>query len=122
MTYNLYGRAQGATAWVPLLTGTSATSYTSISGDGLAVTEGLQNEYYVEAYNKYGTGPASATGSITASSVPSQMSTVTTSNVNIYVAVTFSAPASNGASISEYEILILQSTGNGGQYISETAS
>jgi hypothetical protein len=89
-----------ATTFV-LLRDALATTYTVVG-----VTEGSSYRFTVRAVNIYGAGPDSAAATIRASDVPSPMAAVTTTRDGLDLTASFTAPATNGAAIEEYEILL----------------
>jgi len=96
---------QGINSFVELLGETSdftGTTYTITTG----ITSGTTYQFKIRSKNKWGWGTFSTITTILAASKPSQMNPVTTTidpttgGVTIY----FTAPSSNGASISAYLI------------------
>lgn len=72
----------------------------------VGVSEGSYYRFTVRAVNIYGAGPDSAAVAIRASDVPSPMAAVVTTRDALNLTATFAEPATNGAPIVEYEILI----------------
>ena len=122
ITYDFRGRLKGASSWTDLSLETSQTSYQTTDSDGLTITEGNEYEFYVVAKNKYGDSIDSDIGTIKASTLPDVVPDVTTANNSIYVQVAFGTTPGRGEDIIDYDILILQSSSEGGQYISETTN
>jgi hypothetical protein len=91
----------GGTAQTPVNTGAAATSYT-VTG----LTNGTAYKFKVAATNSAGTGAdSSASASITPATVPDAPTAVTGTPGNGSVALTWTAPASNGGSpITTYRI------------------
>lgn len=86
----------GSGNWATHLT-TSTTSATSAS-----LTGGGTYAYRVAARNKYGAGPYSAEISVLAAEAPDTPSPATTAGETIYVKISWTAPASNHATIDAY--------------------
>lgn len=119
VTYTVYGRLNGTTSWVTLTTGLVDTSYSTTSGDGLTITEGYTYQYYIVATNMYDSGTGSDIGYVKASTTPDVVPNVQTLDSNIYVQIDFDAAPDRGESITGYDILILQSSTEGGKYITD---
>lgn len=88
---------------------------TTFSGTTISLpTPGNTYNFEVAAINVIGTGPYSSVVSITASSVPDQITTLVVSDftTNTSVLFTWNTPADNYSPITAYEVYILQkSTG-----------
>ena len=96
-----------ATALVGLVSDYTQTSYlVSISG-----APGSTYKFKLRPKNLYGLGADSSEVSIIASDVPSQMQVVTTSIQGTSVRIQWAAPATNGAALTAYEIVVLQKDG-----------
>ena len=90
----------GATAQTPINTGSAALAYT-VTG----LTNGTAYTFKVAATNSVGTGPdSSPTGTMTPVGVPDAPTGVTGTPGNASVALTWTAPASNGSPITRYRI------------------
>ena len=103
-SYNLYWD-QGIGSWVTLVGQSSSylgTSYTI----GVGIMQGATYTFKVRAENMWGFGPFSTTTSIVASTVPSQVTNVTTliDPTTGNVLIQWSGPSSNGAAITAYLI------------------
>jgi hypothetical protein len=101
------GSGTTSTDLVGLVSPYTLATYSVATG----VTEGSTYRFKVRARNVYGWGPFSPEVSIAATDVPSQMQVVTTSIVGTSARITWTAPASNGATITAYEILIRHADG-----------
>jgi hypothetical protein len=75
------------------------------------LTAGYPYEFRLRAKNIHGWGPYSTVLKVIPSTVPSLMPPVTTAVNNIYVKFSWTAPFSNGADITAYNIEILKSDG-----------
>jgi hypothetical protein len=82
-----------------------STTYTLVG-----LIEGATYRFTVRAANIYGPGPDSPISSVVASDIPDRMDPITTSRVNTDIITSFLAPADNGATLLEYEIVILHKT------------
>ena len=109
-SYNIYWD-QGTSTWTSLAGESSpytGTTYTI----SLGITSGSTYQFKVRAKNKWGFGDFSTTTSVVASSVPSQMSAPTTAidGATGGVEISWTAPASNGQTITSYLIEIQDSS------------
>lgn len=95
--------------WHELIGETTPSTVLSYIHTG--VTPGSSYYYRVKANNVFGWGPYSTTLTVVPSQVPDTMSAVTTAVDGTNVKISWSAPASNGAAITKYKIMILQSDG-----------
>ena len=97
--------SDGATGtWAVIATGVAATSYTATG-----LTAGLTYKFKVEAENGFGFSAFSSSVSILCATVPSKVTTPTTSVINNQVLLDWVAPSSNGLPITSYTVLIRKS-------------
>jgi hypothetical protein len=82
-------------------TGVSSTSYT-VTG----LTAGKTYELKVEARNSYGYSASSSVLTLLCAFIPDSPTTITTTNVNDKVSVTWSEPVANGSPITALKIFI----------------
>jgi hypothetical protein len=101
----------GTGAFGPELTGEASaypsTTYTQLAG----LLAGGAYRFRYRAANKYGWGPYSAAVTILAADVPAQPAAVAASITDLYVKLSWAAPAARSAPIVEYEVRIRQSDG-----------
>ena len=77
-----------------------------------SVTAGKAYKFRYRAKNVFGWGPYSDILNLYAASVPNQISTATTVNIDTNVKISWSAPAYNGGSpVTAYRILVQQEDG-----------
>jgi chitodextrinase len=95
-TITKYEVKRGTTVLSDAVTG---TSYTDTS-----LTNGTEYTYTVRAYNEVGWGAYSSSASGTPKTVPSAPAAPTVSPDNGSVTISWTAPAANGASITNYEV------------------
>ena len=97
---------QGTSSWAELVGQT--TPYTSLSYSKTGLTAGTVYKFRLRAKNSIGFGPYSNEVSMTPSAVPGAP-TVTTSTDTIHAKISWTLPATNGASITAYKIYVRKS-------------
>lgn len=100
--YSIQYRASGSSAWTTWAHAASATTSATITG----LTNGTAYEFQVAAINASGSGSYSPTVAATPAlpTVPSQVSGVVASPDAAGVALTWTAPASGGSTITDYAV------------------
>lgn len=100
----------GTSSWVELKGYTTPSTTLTYTKTGL--TAGTSYTFRVRAQNSFDWGTYSDSVIITASTVPDVISSaVTTTLIGSDVKIVWVAPTSNGATITAYQIVILQSDG-----------
>jgi hypothetical protein len=96
----------------------SLLSNNNVTGVITGLTNGTAYNVNVRAVNGEGNGPASNTATVTPAAAPAAATDLTATFGNSSVALTFTAPADNGAAISGYEVSTTGSDGpwNGLEY------
>lgn len=97
--YTVQYRAVGSGTWLTFSDGVSASTGATVTG----LSASTDYEFQVAAVNASGTGPFSSTDNVVVGPLaPSQVGTVTPTPSDGQVALSWSAPANNGASITDY--------------------
>lgn len=110
-SYNLeWDQGLGTSVYTELVGET--TPYTTTSYSKTSLTPGTSYKFRLRAKNALGWGDYSSITTMTPYAAPSQMTAVTTTVVGSNVQISWTAPTSNGASITAYKILIAQSDGS----------
>lgn len=110
--YKVYWN-QGSTTntWVVLASSTSgATTYTTTA----TLTEGLDYQFYVVAFNNFGDGPSSTTITVYAAIAPSGLSdpTTTYNSADSTVVIDWTPPSDNGGLAVSYTIQVKDGSNN----------
>lgn len=95
---------QGTNTWVSLTT-INALTFTKTG-----LTGGTTYQFRITAINAYGSGTTSSILSVIAAQAPATPSAPTVAVSGIYVSISWTAPASNFATIDAYRVLIITST------------
>jgi hypothetical protein len=98
--------AEQGSSFSELASGLTSAEYLATS-----LTFGTTYEYKVEARNSYGYSAYSSTTSLLCAYIPDPPATVTTTNTNDQVTVSWSDPVANGQAIHAYRFYVLQSDG-----------
>jgi len=93
--------AEQGQSYSVVATGVTSTSYT-VTG----VTAGKTYELKVEARNSYGYSASSSVLTLLCAFIPDSPTTITTTNVNDKVSVTWSEPVANGSPNTALKIFI----------------
>jgi len=88
-----------------------ASDLTSAEYLASSLTFGTTYEFKVESRNSYGYSAYSSTTSLLCAYIPDPPATVTTTNTNDQVTVSWSDPVANGQAVHAYRFYVLQSDG-----------
>ena len=87
------------------------------------LTNGVSYDFRVSAINSVGTGPASASASVSPATFPGAPTSLTGVAGNAQVALSWTAPSNNGSAITDYYVYYRQtSSGGGWSYFSDGTS
>lgn len=103
-----YSSNSGST-WTTFTDGVSTTTSTNVTG----LVNGTAYVFQVAAVNDAGTGSySSASSSVTPATTPGAPTSVTATPGNVSAAVSWTAPASNGAAITDYVVQFSSDSGS----------
>ena len=103
-----YSSNSGST-WTTFTDGVSTTTSTTVTG----LVNGTAYVFQVAAVNDAGTGSySSASSSVTPATTPGAPTSVTATPGNVSAAVSWTAPASNGAAITDYVVQFSSDSGS----------